>query len=100
MKLATYGGNEITIIIKLNLFRDEVYLDVLNTDGDTIRFYTDLQYNNLRRDRNGILVTPIYLEGMLSHVYNGYYRKKYTIFPYRFTGDELLRYIRRIKDSI
>lgn len=100
MKLATYNGNEITITVKLNIFRDEVYLDVLNTDGDTIRFYTDLQERNLRRDRNGILVTPVYLEGMLSHVYNGYYRKKYTIFPYRFTGDELLLYVRKIKDRI
>ena len=100
MKLATYNGNEITIIVKLNIFRDEVYLDVLNKDGDTIRFHTDLQERNLRRTYNGLLVTPDYLEGMLNHAYNGYYRKKYSIFSHRFTGDEMLYYIRRIKDSI
>ena len=100
MKLATYNGDEVTIIVKLNIFKDEIYLDVLNKDGDTIRFYTDLQERNLIRTYNGLLVTPTYMEGMINHAIRGYYRKKYTIIPYRFTGDELLYYMRRIKDSI
>lgn len=100
MKLATYNGDEVTIVVKLNIFRDEVYLDVLNKDGDTIRFHTDLQERNLRRTYNGLLVTPDYMSGMLNHACAAYHRKKHSIFSHRLTGDEMLHYARKIKDLI